>query len=144
MIDLKQLGLVCSFLLLAVLPASVFSQQADSAPPPPPGQVGAPALEGPVTDLEPIPQTSAARDRSPAQGDAVKEETTHDALKAADANERSSRVYAPSRRRRNSPSVQQAGGQAPGTSGSLATGSGTRAAASLSGCKACGTFRRRE
>ncbi len=96
MINPRPDGVAYSVLFLALLPASVLGQQAGSAPPPPPpGQVSAPVLEGPLTDLEPIPQNEVARGRPPAESDAALKQGVHDALKAAVANERASRMYAP-------------------------------------------------
>ena len=91
-----RMGVASSLLSLAVLPDCVCGQQAGPVPPaPPPAAAGAPALEGPRSDLEPIPQDDSRRESAREQLAQADEPWTHDALKAGEEPGRAPKVYAP-------------------------------------------------
>jgi WXXGXW repeat (2 copies) len=86
---MSRLGITSGLLLLFA--GTTLAQTSPSLPPPPPpGNVSAPVLEGPTTDLEPIQADNAVPENSPAT--AV---TSHDAVAAPVARGRTERVYAP-------------------------------------------------
>ena len=138
-----RMGVASSLLSLAVLPDCVCGQQAGPVPPaPPPAAAGAPALEGPRSDLEPIPQVDSRRERAREQLAQADEPWTHDALKAGEEPGRAPKVYTPKAPRRRLPNGRRAGGRVGDPSGFPATGTGTPTAGSFPGWQACGEFLR--
>jgi hypothetical protein len=90
---MSRLGITSGLLLL--LTGTALAQTSPSLPPPPPpGSVSAPVLEGPTTELEPIPADRVAAENSPA-GDNETAVTSHDALATPESRRRTDRVYAP-------------------------------------------------
>jgi hypothetical protein len=93
MFKMGRLRLTSGLLLSLVVAGTATAQTAGSTPPPPaPGQVDGPVLEGPATELEPIPADNAAQDQASTRAvDAPV--TSHDALRAPEASSRTDRVY---------------------------------------------------
>jgi hypothetical protein len=97
MIASSALRVACVVILWAVVPQSVSARQeaGPAPPPPPPGQVLAPPLEGPATDLEPIPPDNPARSRAVEPGARADDGVSHDALKSDIAGNKAAKIYAP-------------------------------------------------
>ena len=89
----SHITIAIAILLLVARPAA--AQTDPSVPPPPaPGQVPAPDLEGPTTELEPIPIDNGAKENRVVR-DAEPGEISHDALAERAPRGRGERVHAP-------------------------------------------------
>ncbi len=94
MITLTRLRFASSLLISLTLAGTVRAQVPRPAPPPPaPGRVDAPPLEGPATDLEPITENTAREVAS--TRDADRSPMSHDALRATEAPQPLDRAHAP-------------------------------------------------
>ncbi len=105
----SRFGSTCGVLLSLLIASTAVAQSTDrpTPPPPAPGQVKAPALEGPTTNLEPIPPGRPEADRSSARTAPIDSNsnnvdnnnvvvTRHDALQSTGARSVvKTRVYAP-------------------------------------------------
>jgi hypothetical protein len=85
-----------SFVIFAALSPGSWGQPVGSTPPPPPpGQVPSPPLEGPATDLDPMPPAHPAQQPPPAREVQPRAGANHDALEAGAVRSEKDRVYAP-------------------------------------------------
>ncbi len=93
---MRTLRLTFVLVLWAAIARPAIARQTSSVPaPPPPGQVSPPALEGPATDLEPIPPDEPVRRPAVAREPRADEGMTDDALNSANGRKHAVKVYAP-------------------------------------------------
>jgi hypothetical protein len=97
MIVINRLGIAAGLLFTLAMARTVPAQSSGSTPPPPrPGDVASPPLEGPVTDLEPIRHDEVpVRDARRAEEDSGVSAVSHDALLDRGARSPAERIYAP-------------------------------------------------
>ena len=107
MVAMSRLGIASGLLLVEVMIGTGRAQA-----PPPPGRASSPPLEGPATELEPIPAAADPRRGGATAPEGETPGATHDALQAPEARTRADRVY--SRQPPPAPIVERPAGARPG------------------------------
>jgi len=107
MVAMSRLGIASGLLVLEVMIGTGRAQA-----PPPPGRAGSPPLEGPATELEPIPAAADPRRGEATAPEGETRRATHDALQAPEPRTRADRVY--SRQQPPAPIAERPAGVRPG------------------------------